>query len=62
VGAWLVALVVDRWFDTTMLPGEAAQVVAGIVAGVLAFLAAALMLRIEEVDVVRKQLLARWRA
>jgi len=37
------------------------QVGAAVVAGVLAFLAVALMLRIEEVDVLRRQLTARWR-
>ncbi len=40
---------------------QALQVAAAVVAGVLAFLGAALMLRIEEVDVLRKQLTARWR-
>jgi putative peptidoglycan lipid II flippase len=37
------------------------EVVAAVVAGVLAFLAAALMVRIEEVDELRRQLMARWR-
>jgi putative peptidoglycan lipid II flippase len=37
------------------------EVVAAVVAGVLAFLAAALMVRIEEVDELRRQLRARWR-
>jgi putative peptidoglycan lipid II flippase len=62
VGAWLVAGIVAGSLDTTTVPAEVLQVGAAVVAGVLAFLAVALMLRIEEVDVVRKQLLARWRA
>jgi putative peptidoglycan lipid II flippase len=37
------------------------EVVAAVVAGVLAFLTAALMVRIEEVDELRRQLRARWR-
>jgi len=60
--AWIVARLVDSALDTTTLWAEAIQVGASVVAGVLAFLAVALMLRIEEVDVVRKQLMARWRA
>jgi putative peptidoglycan lipid II flippase len=37
------------------------EVVAAVVAGVLAFIAAALMVRIEEVDELRRQLMTRWR-
>jgi hypothetical protein len=31
-----------------------------VAAGILAFVATALMLRVDEVDVVRRQLVARW--
>jgi putative peptidoglycan lipid II flippase len=37
------------------------EVAASVVSGVLAFLAAALILRVEEVDELRRQLTARWR-
>jgi hypothetical protein len=40
--------------------GQAAQVLGAVAAGILAFVAAALMFRVEEVDVVRRQLVARW--
>jgi putative peptidoglycan lipid II flippase len=61
VAAWLIARLVGSVVDVTDLDGQIVQVGTAVVAGVLAFLAAALMLRIEEVDVVRKQLTARWR-
>lgn len=54
---------VQRALDSVLGGGLAAQLlqVAGaVVAGVLAFVGLALMLRIEEVDVLRRQLTARW--
>ncbi len=56
------------WGASTLLEGVTGagttglviRVGAAVIAGVLAFLAAALMLRIEEVDVLRRQLTARW--
>jgi putative peptidoglycan lipid II flippase len=59
--AWAVARVVGSGVDTGALTGQLAQVGSAVAAGVLAFLGAALMLRIEEVDVLRRQLTARWR-
>jgi putative peptidoglycan lipid II flippase len=59
--AWLTARLASSVVDVTHLLGQVVQVGSAVVAGVLAFLAAALMLRIEEVDVLRKQLTARWR-
>jgi putative peptidoglycan lipid II flippase len=59
--AWLVARLTASLVDVRVVPGQLAQVGSAVVAGVLAFLAAALMLRIEEVDVLREQLTARWR-
>ncbi|MGZ4113992.1 MAG: murein biosynthesis integral membrane protein MurJ [Actinomycetota bacterium] len=61
VAAWLIARLAGSFVDVTDLDGQVVQVGTAVVAGVLAFLAAALMLRIEEVDVLRKQLTARWR-
>jgi len=59
--AWAIARVVGSGVDTGALTGQLAQVGSAVAAGVLAFLGAALMLRIEEVDVLRRQLTARWR-
>lgn len=59
--AWIVARVVAAALGTATVLAQAAQVGAAVLAGVLAFLAAALILRIDEVDVVRKHVTARWR-
>jgi putative peptidoglycan lipid II flippase len=59
--AWLVAHVVGSVVDPSSLLGAAAQVFLAIAAGLLVFAAAALILRIEEIDTVRDQLAARWR-
>jgi putative peptidoglycan lipid II flippase len=59
--AWLVARGVARVVDAGSVTGQVAQVAAAVLAGVLAFLGAAVILRIEEVDVLRMQLTARWR-
>jgi putative peptidoglycan lipid II flippase len=57
--AWLAWRLVGA--DAAQSVGAQAMAVAiAVSAGVLAFLGAALMLRIEEVDVVRKQVTARW--
>ncbi len=58
--AWLVARGIGEWVGTGTLGGRAAQVLGAVAAGMLAFVASALMFRVEEVDVVRRQLAARW--
>lgn len=58
--AWATARATEQLVDTGVLPGQAVQVLLAVLAGMVAFVGAALMLRIEEVDVVRRQLAARW--
>lgn len=58
--AWVASEAIGRWVDTSTLGGQAAQVLGAVAAGILAFLATALMLRVDEVDVVRRQFVARW--
>jgi putative peptidoglycan lipid II flippase len=58
--AWLASRAIGGWVDTSTLGGQAAQVLGAVAAGILAFLATALMLRVDEVDVVRRQFVARW--
>ncbi len=58
--AWVVSSAIGGWIGTGSLVGQAAQVLGAVAAGILAFVAAALMFRVEEVDVVRRQLMARW--
>ncbi len=58
--AWVASRAIGGWVDTGTLGGQAAQVLGAVVAGILAFVASALMFRVEEVDVVRRQLAARW--
>jgi putative peptidoglycan lipid II flippase len=57
--AWLVARGIGEWVGTGTLGGRTAQVLGAVAAGILAFVASALMFRVEEVDVVRRQLAAR---
>lgn len=59
--AWGVARLIGEQLGIVTLGAQALQVVGAVAAGVLVFVAAALMFRIEEVDVVRRQLAARWR-
>jgi putative peptidoglycan lipid II flippase len=59
--AWAVAEAFDRWLGTTSLGTQAVQVLGAIAAGLAVFLASAAALRIEEVDLVRKQVVAGWR-
>jgi putative peptidoglycan lipid II flippase len=59
--AWAAWRLIGTDDATQAVAVQAVEVLAAVAAGVLAFLAAALMLRIEEVDVLRKQLTARWR-
>jgi putative peptidoglycan lipid II flippase len=56
--AWVVAEAFDRWLGTTSLGTQAVQVFGAVAAGLAVFIASAAALRIEEVDMVRRQLLA----
>ena len=58
--AWLASRAIGGWVGTSTLGGQAAQVLGAVAAGILAFVATALMLRVDEVDVVRRQFVARW--
>jgi putative peptidoglycan lipid II flippase len=59
--AWVVAEGFERWLGTASLGAQAAQVCSAVAAGLLVFVASAAALRIEEVDMVRRQMSARWR-
>lgn len=59
--AWLVAEGFERWLGTTTLAAQTVQVLGAVVAGLAVFIASAAALRIEEVDLVRRQVAARWR-
>ena len=61
VVAWAAARAIGGWAGTATLGGQAAQVLGAVAVGILAFVAAALMLHVDEVDVLRRQLAARWR-
>jgi hypothetical protein len=58
--ARLVADAVGRAVGTASVSGQAIQVFAGVVMGVLVFVASALILRIEEVDTVKRAIMARF--
>ncbi len=59
--AWLVARQIGDALGTATLGGQLAQVTGAVLAGLLAFVAMALILRIDEVQMMRRQLMARWR-
>jgi putative peptidoglycan lipid II flippase len=59
--AWLVAEGFERWLGTTTLATQTVQVLGAVVAGLAVFIASAAALRIEEVEMVRRQVAARWR-
>ncbi len=59
--AWLVARQIADALGTGTLGGQLAQVTGAVLAGLLAFVAMALILRIDEVQMMRRQLMARWR-
>ena len=59
--AWLVARTFEDLFGTATLGAQAAQVVAAVTAGLVVFVASAVALRIEEIDMVRRQLTSKWR-
>lgn len=59
--AWLVARLMDDAFGVETLGRQAAQVSTAVGTGLVVFLIAATVLRVEEVDMVRRQLVSRWR-
>jgi len=59
--AWATARLVGAWLGTESLGAQAVQVSAAVLIGLVVFLAGALIFRIEEVDTVKQQILARWR-
>jgi putative peptidoglycan lipid II flippase len=59
--AWLVARALAESIGTATIADQAVQVLGSVAAGVLVFGAAATVLRIEEVAMVRDQVVARWR-
>lgn len=59
--AWVVAEAFDAWLGTTVLGTQAVQVLGAVAAGLLVFVASAAALRIEEVDMVRRQVVAGFR-
>jgi putative peptidoglycan lipid II flippase len=58
--AWVTAEALGRAFGTSSLGTQVLQVLGAVVVGVLVFLGAALIFRIEEVDTVRRQVSARF--
>jgi putative peptidoglycan lipid II flippase len=61
VAAWGTAQLIEGWLGIDSLGARAVQVAAAIAVGLGVFLLAALILRLEEVDTVRRHMLARWR-
>jgi putative peptidoglycan lipid II flippase len=59
--AWAAARAMGHVIDPAHLGGAAAQVLIAVAVGLLVFVFAARILHMEEVDSVRRQLLARWR-
>lgn len=59
--AWGAAMALANALGTADVGTQAVQVLGAAVAGLLAFLLAALILRIDEVDTVRRQVVGRWR-
>jgi putative peptidoglycan lipid II flippase len=59
--AWLVAEGMARWLGTATLGAQAAQVLSAVAVGLVVFLASAAALRIQEVEMVRRQVAGRWR-
>ena len=59
--AWAVARALGEAIGTATIAEQSVQVFGAVVAGVATFVAGAAVLRIEEVAMVRRQLVARWR-
>jgi putative peptidoglycan lipid II flippase len=60
-GAWGAARLMFQTIGADTLGGQIVQVGIGIVAGLILFLGAALLFRIEEFDLVRRTVAGRWR-
>jgi len=56
-----MAEAMERWLGVATVGAQAMQVVSAVVVGLAVFLASAVALRIEEVDLVRRQVAGRWR-
>jgi len=61
VVAWGTARLIGGWLGTVSVGAQAVQVFAAIGVGLVVFFLAALIFRIEEVDTVKRHILARWR-
>jgi putative peptidoglycan lipid II flippase len=59
--AWLVARWLGSSIGTATLPVQSVQVFSAVAAGLVVFVAASTALRIEEIDAVRRHIIARWR-
>jgi putative peptidoglycan lipid II flippase len=59
--AWAVARLAGSLLGTESLAGQLTQVGVGVVVGLVTFVVAALVLRIEEFDLVKRTLLSRFR-
>jgi putative peptidoglycan lipid II flippase len=60
--AWLVARGLGNAIGTATIAEQSIQVFGAVAAGLVVFVAGAMLLRIEEVAMVRRQLVARWRS
>jgi putative peptidoglycan lipid II flippase len=59
--AWLVARWLGSSVGTATLPEQSIQVFSAVATGFVVFVAASTAMRIEEIDAVRRHLVARWR-
>lgn len=59
--AWVTARAIREAVGSATLGGRLLEVLGAVVVGMLVFVVAAVIFRIEEVDMVRRQLSARWR-
>ena len=60
-GAWVAAQAAEAWLGVDTLAGQVVQVGGGVLVGLLTFVAAAVALRIEEFELVKRTLLGRIR-
>jgi putative peptidoglycan lipid II flippase len=60
--AWIVAQALGAAIGTATIAEQSIQVFGAVAAGLVVFVAGAMLLRIEEVAMVRRQLVARWRS
>ncbi|HZP89652.1 MAG TPA: murein biosynthesis integral membrane protein MurJ [Actinomycetota bacterium] len=58
--AWVVARTIGHALGTATVSAQVVQVSGSVVAGLLAFVLSALIVRLDEVDVMRRQLTTRW--